>query len=149
MSDPQRPKPLPARPPAPPPARQSWPPAPPPAPAGPSGPAEPPKPVVEPELEEVEVVGRGGTWIARVLGRSGRSGARSAPLLLLGFREAGAASAEHALESTVAARRLASLTPEALSEALERAKAPPIPGQPRPFFEEADSTRRSGPASEY
>jgi hypothetical protein len=97
----------------------------------------------------VEVVGRGGTWVARVLGRAGRAAARSAPLLLLGFREAGSVSAEHTLETIVAARRLAGLTPEALLEALLRAKAPPVPGQSRPFFEEADNTRRSGSASEY
>jgi hypothetical protein len=83
-----------------------------------------------------------------VIGRSGRAAARSAPLLLLGFREAGKAPSEHTLESTVAARRLANLSPEGLLAALERAKAPP-PEQPRPFFEEADNTRRSGPASEY
>jgi hypothetical protein len=84
-----------------------------------------------------------------VLGRSGRAAARSAPLLLLGFREAGKAPSEHTLESTVAARRLANLSAEGLLAALERAKAPPQHGQRRPFFEEADNTRRSGPASEY
>jgi len=94
-------------------------------------------------------VGREGIWIASVLGRSGRAAARSAPLILLGFRERGAAADSHTLECTVPARRLADLSAEALEAALVRAQAPPAPGQRRPFFEEADTTRRSGPASEY
>jgi len=95
------------------------------------------------------VTGRGGMWIARVLGRSGRASARSAPLMLLGFRERESASDAHTLEAVVPARGLADLTTEALEAALARAKAPPAPDQRLPFFEEADATRRSGPTSEY
>lgn len=95
------------------------------------------------------MTGRDGTWIARVLGRSGRAAARSAPLILLGFREKGSPPGAQSLECTVPARRLADLSEEALRAALARAKAPPAPDQRRPFFEEADATRRSGPSSEY
>ena len=145
MSDANRPKPLPARPPGPPQTDKS-PPAPAPVKPAPAPPVESPPQVV---LEEVEVVGRGATWIARVVGRSGRAAARSAPLMLLGFRERESASEAHTLECTVPARRLADLSAEALEAALAGAKAPPPPDQRRPFFEDADATRRTGSASEY
>jgi hypothetical protein len=69
--------------------------------------------------------------------------------MLVGFRERGSPEGAAALESTVPGRRLADLTEDALQAALERAKAPPAAGQKRPFFEDFDPTRRSGPASEY
>jgi hypothetical protein len=103
----------------------------------------------EPLPEEVEVVGRGGTWVATVLGRAGRAAARSAPLMLVGFRAKGSAEGAHTLEALVPARRLADLSAEALEAALARAKAPGAPDQRRPFFAEADATRRSGRTSEY
>jgi hypothetical protein len=70
-------------------------------------------------------------------------------LLLLGFRERESAGEAHTLECTVPGRRLEDLTAEALEAALARAKAPPAPDRPRPFFEDADATRRTGSASEY
>ena len=145
MSDIQRPKPVPARlPGAPPTDRNPTPPA-----AGQPIPAPPVEGAPAAGPEEVEVVGPGGTWIARVIGKSGRASARSAPLILVGFRERASASDVHTLESTVPGRRLADLTADALEAALARAKAPPAPDQRRPFFEDADAPRRSGPASEY
>ncbi len=147
MSDPPRPKPLPARPPGPGSAERA-PPAPVPAHTPPPPPVEAaPEPVAE--EAEVVVVGRGGTWIARVLGRSGRAAARSAPLILVGFRPRESASEAPTLECLLPARRLSDLSAEALEAALAAAKAPPPPDERRPFFDEADATRRSGPASEY
>jgi hypothetical protein len=70
-------------------------------------------------------------------------------LLLVGFRERGSAEGATSLESLVPGRRLADLPEEALQAALDRAKAPPATGQRRPFFEDSDPTRRSGPTSEY
>jgi len=97
---------------------------------------------------------RGAVWTARVLGRAGRAEARAAPLMLVGFRERGSAEGatvpeETVLESTVPGRRLADVTEDALQAALDRAKPPPTAGQRRPFFEDSDPTRRSGPTSEY
>ena len=90
---------------------------------------------------------RGSTWTVRVLGRTE---ARSAPLMLVGFWQRGPEAADGPpLESMVAGRRLADLPEEALLAALARAKPPPAVGQRRPFFEDADPTRRSGSASEY
>jgi hypothetical protein len=146
MSDPDRPKPLPARPPAHPPQSDT------PRLAGPAEPA-PATPRDEPLGEPPEEVGvswRGITWVARVLGRSGRVEARSAPLMLVGFWERGPEADEApAMESTVPGRRLADLSEETLRAALARAKPPLAAGQRRPFFEDADPTRRSGPGSEY
>jgi hypothetical protein len=145
MSDPDRPKPLPARPPAQPPQSDV-------RPAGPAGPAPAPPPDEPPREppEEVDVSWRGSTWTARVLGRTGRAVARSAPLMLVGFWERGRGSAEGpAMESTVTGRRLADLPEEALQAALARAKPLLATGQRRPFFEDSDPTRRSGPVSEY
>ncbi len=99
--------------------------------------------------EEVGVSWRGAAWVARVVGRSGRAEARSAPLLLLGFWPNGPAAGAPALEAMVAGRRLEDVPEEALQAALDRAKAPPVAGQRRPFFEDSDPTRRSGPTSEY
>jgi hypothetical protein len=150
MSESHRPKPLPARLPATSTAENGLPPV-----AVPSAPdrataaAESPQAPIEPVPEEAEVVGRGGTWIARVLGRSGRAGRGSARLLLLGFREAGSASPEPTLEGLVAARSLGELSEGSLLAALERARPPRGADQRRPFFEEVDSPRRGGPASEY
>ena len=92
---------------------------------------------------------RGGTWTARILGRSGRAEGRSAPLMLVGFWEGGPPEGPPALESILAGHRLADHPEEALRAALERAKPPPVAGPRRPFFEDADPTRRSGPGSEY
>jgi hypothetical protein len=99
--------------------------------------------------EEVEVEGRGGTWIARVLGRTGGSPARAAPLLLVGFWERGSAAAAPSLECMLPARRLADVPEEALQSALDRAKPPRLAGHRPPFFEDADATRRPGGGGEY
>jgi hypothetical protein len=69
--------------------------------------------------------------------------------MLVGFWDAAAGAEAHTLESTVAGRRLTDLSEEALLDALARAKTPPVAGQRRPFFDDSDPTRRSGPASEY
>ena len=147
MSDPDRPKPLPARPLGQPPQSDA------PGVAGAAKPEPAPprdEPFGEPPAEEVDVSWRGSTWTVRVLGRTGRAEARSAPLMLVGFWQRGLEAADGPpLESTVAGRRLADLPEEALQAALARAKPRPAAGQRRPFFEDADPTRRSGSASEY
>jgi hypothetical protein len=99
--------------------------------------------------ETVEIAWGGAVWAARVLGRTGRAEARAAPLMLVGFRELGSGADDPGLETMVPGRRLADLTEEALQAALDRAKAPPEAGLKRPFFEDSDPTRRSGPGSEY
>ncbi len=93
-----------------------------------------------PEEAEVRVVGRGGTWGVRVSGRSGRSLARSAPLLLLAFRRVGAEGG--VLEAMVAGRSLADLSDEVLESALVRAVEGPTTSRKRPFFEDGDGARR-------
>jgi hypothetical protein len=150
MTDPDRPKPLPARPASPPPTNGT-------APVPDAASADPmpgPDPLAGEPPEEVNVAWRGAVWTARVVGRAGRAEARAAPLMLVGFREQGPAEGAtvlegRVLESTVPGRRLADLTEEALQAALERAKPPLTGGQKRPFFEDSDPTRRSGPTSEY
>ena len=145
MSDSDRPKPLPARPPSSPPPNGT-------APVSEATPPEllpGPEPLTVEPPEEVEVLWRGAPWTARVVGRAGRAEARAAPLMLVGFRERDSPEGTPGLESTVPGRRLADLTEEALRAALDRAKPPPPAGQKRPFFEDLDPTRRSGPTSEY
>lgn len=100
-------------------------------------------------VERVELKSPEGAWVVRVLGRSGRSTARAAPLMLVGFWPDGSAAAAPTLEAVLAARRLEDVPEETLRSALARAKEPPPAGQRRPFFEDADSTRRSGGGSEY
>lgn len=106
------------------------------------GPATPPPPsTVGADLDEAVVEAAGATWRVRVLGRSGRAAARSAPLLLLGFWN-GEPSGPPSLEAPVAARTLAELSAEALESALARASPPPTDERKRPFFEEADHGHR-------
>jgi hypothetical protein len=69
--------------------------------------------------------------------------------MLVGFRKQGSPEGDPGLETTLPGRRLADLTEEVLQAALDRAKPPPAAGERRPFFEDSDPTRRSGPASEY
>ena len=126
VSDPSRPKPLPAR-------------------LAPGDPRPAPTPPAEAthaqDEPEVTVSGRGDTWRVTVLGRSGRAEARSAPLMLLGFSPArpGAAS----LEALAAGRSLLDLPQEALESALMRALEPAAGDRRRPFFEDADGARGS------
>lgn len=132
MSEPPRQKPLPARP------------------AFPAGAITadahaPPSPGVppDPDVSELRVSGRGGSWRVRLLGRSGRASARSAPLMLLGFSPEGAGDSAPTLEATVAGRSLAELSDESLHSALARAVPPRIETGKRPFFEDADQGGRS------
>jgi hypothetical protein len=69
--------------------------------------------------------------------------------MLVGFRERGAPEDAPHLESLVPGRRLTDLPEGVLEAALGRAKPPPAAGTKRPFFEDSDPTRRSGPPSEY
>ena len=144
MTEPPRQKPLPARPALPasgdPPAGAVTetvavlPPAPtPPLPGGPPA----------PDVSELRVSGRGGAWRVRVLGRSGRASARSAPLMLLGFLPEEAGGSAPTLEATVAGRGLAELSDEVLLSALARAVPPRTDTGRRPFFEDADQGGRS------
>jgi hypothetical protein len=108
---------------------------------GPSRTVESASPPAGGEAAEVRVSGRGGTWWARVLGSAGGSRARSAPLLLVGFRQDGAQ--EPTLEALVAGRVLADVPDDALEGALARAGEHPAPLRKTPFFEDADGARRS------
>ena len=99
----------------------------------------------EPDIDETGVELDGATWTVRVLGRSGRAGDRSPPLLLLGFwPERGAG--EHTREATIVARTLAELSPTRLQEALARSIPPPQSERRKPFFDAASQGRRGGSA---
>ena len=145
MSEPPRQKPLPARPafPAPgdPPGGTIMPPV---VVLPPDAQGPPPRGVrPDPEVSELRVSGRGGSWRVSVLGRSGRASARSAPLMLLGFSPEGVGDSAPSLEATVAARGLAELSDDVLQSALARAAPPPTATGKRPFFEDADHGGRS------
>jgi hypothetical protein len=100
---------------------------------------------IEPDAREALLEVDGMQWTVRVLGRSGRSGTRSPPVLLLGFWP-GAADREHEREATIVARTLSELSPARLASALGSSSPPPQGERPRPFFEGAGLGRRGGPS---
>ena len=95
---------------------------------------------LEPDLEEVSFSVDGVDWTARVRGRTG--GARSTPLLLLGFQRTESKDEGPERESLVVGRTLEGLSATALAEALEKAWDPVDPREKRPFFEEVGDGRR-------
>jgi hypothetical protein len=112
----------------------------------PTEPAPPPAPSGEAPLSsepQVTIVGRGGTWRVRVLGKSGRAGGRSVPLMLLEFSADGGRAP--VLEAVVSGSSLDTLPDETLLTALARAAEPRDADRKRPFFEEADGARRNEP----
>jgi hypothetical protein len=98
---------------------------------------------VQTDIAETVFETEGASWTVRVLGRSGRAGERSAPLLLLGFWPRGEGS-EHAREATVVGRMLSELTPGRLEEALARSTPPPRDDRRKSFFEAVSQGRRGG-----
>ncbi len=133
MSEPDHPKPVPARP-----AGPQAPGKPPPARAM-SGERAPPTPEADASEATLEVEGR--TWTVRVLGRSGRASGASAPLLQLGFWAA-ESEEDPVLEVLVVGTSLAGLSESQLEVALTRAAPPADPARERPFFAEAGQVRR-------
>ena len=143
-------KPLPARPPAaepppgpvkPTPAREF---------AGAEGresaaPEPPPRqaPETQPDIAEAVLEAEGTLWTVRVIGRSGRAGERSPPLLLLGFWRSGEEGA-HAREATVVGHLLADMSAARLEDALAASTVPPQGDGRKPFFDVAGQGRRGG-----
>jgi hypothetical protein len=116
----------------------------------PGGAPAPPAPksggaVGAPDIAEAILEVGGARWRIKVLGRSGRSGDRSPPLLLLGFWDADGTSPGHAREATIVARTLSELGPNRLEEALASSSPPPAIGR-KPFFEGPGPARRGGPS---
>jgi hypothetical protein len=103
-------------------------------------------PSAEADVAEVAFEAEGSAWRARVLGRSGRAEGRAPPLLLLGFWVAGEEDGAPVREATVVARCLSELTPLRLEAALGEASAPPRSDRRKPFFEGSSQGRRGGGA---
>ena len=87
--------------------------------------AEAPPSRSEPDAEEVELSVDGEAWVARVSGRSGRSGAGAAPLLLVGFWPADASTGGAQREAFVVGRTLSGVATDVLERACERARRVP------------------------
>jgi len=96
------------------------------------------------DVPEVSLEVDGSTWRVRVVGRSGRAGSRSPPLLVLGFWPPGECGPEHAREAVVVARTLAELTDARLQEAHGASKPPPLPDRMKPFFDGVNGGGRGG-----
>lgn len=101
---------------------------------------EPPS-LPEADVPETSLDAEDGSWVVRVLGRSGGTAGTAAPLLLLGFWPEGE-EGRHTREALVVGASLASLSPASLRLALSRAEEPRDPDRSRPFFEEAGRARR-------
>jgi hypothetical protein len=102
---------------------------------------EPTAQPAEAEVAEAYVEAEGIRWTVRVLGRSGRASAGSAPLLLLGFWEGSGSVDSPSLEAMVVARGLDELSGEALEAALGTAVKPPDPGRRSAFFQDVGQGR--------
>ena len=86
--------------------------------------AEAPPPLTEPDVDQVRLEVGETTWSVRVLGRTGSSEARSAPLLLLGFWPEHSQAIEPDLEALAVSRSLASMSPAGLESAFRQARPP-------------------------
>jgi len=94
----------------------------------------------EPSVDEVQLVVDGQEWVTRVMGMTG--GARSTPLVLLGFWEGGAASGPPQRETLVVGQALADFSEGDLVLALSASSPPREEGRSTTIFAETGERRR-------